>query len=142
MPGFNEIIIRFNEKDVIALLNHTPLKGIAKCHPDDIFNLQTGVNLAVSRLIDSMKKPHDGDAVVFDGEWENVNDFMWAREHLSADQIFRYSYNANPSPDLIYILRYHDEKYGVIEQQTPNVNSIFILPYSALRTYQPSIGLF
>lgn len=142
MSCFSEITIRFNEKEVIAFLKDSPVKGVAKCHPDDDFDLQTGVNLALSRLIDSMKKPRDGDAVVFDGEWKNVKDFIWAREHLNADQMFRYAYAANPSPDLIYVLLFHDEKYGVIEEQSPIGNRIFILPYSALRTYLPCLGIF
>lgn len=61
---------------------HIKILGTAKCHPDDVFNLETGVRLAVHRMVQDADKPFEQTAgyvyyfVDYDGDiigkpWED-----------------------------------------------------------------------
>lgn len=53
--------LSINEKGRIVVKDNKGNKGISKCHPDDVFNLEIGLKLAVQRLAEkAIFVPEDG----------------------------------------------------------------------------------
>lgn len=103
-PEVRTICIKTDGKIVTAYMGDK--KGIAKCSPEDTFDLYTGAKLALDRLFDKEKQEENTQKInykswigkkvrVIDNEFSYSTYLDWVKEH-APEYIGEYSYNHLP----------------------------------------------
>lgn len=103
-PKLMTICIKTDGKTVTAYMGDK--KGIAKCSPEDTFDLYTGAKLAIDRLFDKEKQEENTQKInykswigkkvrVIDNGFSFSTHLDWVKEH-APEYIGEYSYNHSP----------------------------------------------
>lgn len=103
-PEVRTICIKTDGKTVTAYMGDK--KGIAKCSPEDTFDLYTGAKLAIDRLFDKEKQEENTQKInykswigkkvrVIDNGFSFSTHLDWVKEH-APEYIGEYSYNHSP----------------------------------------------
>lgn len=81
------------------------VEGVSKCHPEDKFDLQKGIDLALERMKEAIEvnrieenKIEDGCYAVIvnnGGSYTTYREF--AKKYFTLDECIRYAYNYRPS---------------------------------------------
>ena len=103
-PKLRTICIKTDGNTVTAYMGDK--KGIAKCSPEDTFDLYTGAKLAIDRLFDKEKQGKNTQKInyklwigkkvrVIDNGYSYTTDLDWVKKH-APEYIGKYSYNHSP----------------------------------------------
>lgn len=81
-------------------------EGVARCHPDDKFDFETGATIALKRYFDKSIKVGDMVKVVDVGK-SYTTYAMWVEQHVKDKcSAIRYCYGSAPNPNVIYKVLY------------------------------------